>query len=158
MTAPQSGRTAFSAALVLLTGRALTSGELAARLGRRGFPEQEIAEASGRVAALGLLDDRRTAEAWAESMALTRGLGPRRLREGLARRLLDRDLVEEIVARMYAPGEEGLRALAALGRWERARGPATDAGRRRAAYAHLLRRGFSSAAVRDALFNRTEIE
>lgn len=158
MTPPPPGRTAFAAALALLTGRALTSGELAARLERRGYAAEEIAAATARVAELGLLDDRRTAAAWAESAVRTRGLGPRRLREGLARRLLDRDLVEEVVAGVFGPGEEAERAQAALGRWERAKGPADDEGRRRAAYAHLRRRGFSGAAARAALFNRAEFE
>jgi SOS response regulatory protein OraA/RecX len=158
VTAPPSGRTAFAAALSLLTGRALTTGELVARLERRGFDAGQIAEAGSRAAALGLLDDRRTAAAWTESAVAVRGFGPRRVREGLARRLLDRELVEEVVAEAFGPGEEAARALAALGRWERAKGPASDEGRRRAAYAHLLRRGFSSAAARAALFNRAEIE
>jgi regulatory protein len=158
VTAPPPGRSAFAAALALLTGRALTAGELAARLESRGFAPEQIAEAAERVAALGLVDDRRTAAAWAESAARTRGLGPRRLREALSRRLLERDLVDEVVGGIFATGEEARLALAALGRWERAKGPALDPDRRRAAYAHLRRRGFSGAAAREALFNRPEIE
>lgn len=158
MTAPTPGRTAFAAALALLTGRALTVGELEFRLHRRGYDPEAIAEASRRLLDLGYLDDRRTAAAWAESAAHTRGLGPRRLREGLSRRRLPRELVEETVAGLFASGEEAGLALAALGRWERSKGPATDTARRHAAYAFLRRRGFSSAAARAALFNRTEIE
>lgn len=158
MTAAPSGRTAFAAALALLTGRALTTGELAAKLERRGFDPAQIAEAAGRAAALGLLDDRRTAAAWAQSAVATRGFGPRRVREGLARRLLDGEVIEEVVAGAFGPGEEAARARAALERWERAKGPAAGEGRRRAAYAHLVRRGFSSASARAALFNRPEFE
>jgi regulatory protein len=158
VTSARPGRTAFAAALALLTGRALTTGELAARLERRGYEPEQIASAAERAAALGLLDDRRTAAAWAESAARTRGLGPRRVREGLARRLVGRDLVEEVVSGMFGPAEEAESARAALGRWERAKGPAGDEGRRRAAYAHLRRRGFSAAAARAALFNRGEFE
>ena len=158
MTSPTPGPTAFAAALALLTGRSLTTGELCRRLRRKGYAPDAIVEASGRLADLGLLDDRRTAASWAESAALTRGLGPRRLREGLARRLLPRELVEETVAALFTAGEEARLALAALGRWERAKGPADDAGSRHAAYAHLRRRGFSTAAARAALFNRPKIE
>ena len=158
MTSPTPGRTAFAAALALLTGRALTVGELAARLRRRGYDADAIAETSARLLEYGYLDDRRTAVAWAESAAQIRGLGPRRLREGLARRSLPRELVEETVAGLFAPGEEVRCARAVLDKWERAKGPASDTASRHAAYAHLRRRGFSSAAARAALFNRTEIE
>lgn len=158
MTAPASGRTAFAAALALLTGRALTVGELDVRLRRKGYDADAIAEATARLLEFGYLDDRRTAAAWAESAALIRGLGPRRLREGLARRHLPRDLVDETVAGLFATGEETRFALAVLGKWERAKGPAADAASRHAAYAHLRRRGFSGAAARAALFNRPEFE
>ena len=158
MTSDTPGRTAFAAALALLTGRALTVGELAARLERRGYDADAIAETCARLLGFGYLDDRRTAAAWAAAAVQVRGLGPRRLREGLARRRLPREIVEETVASLFASGEEAGLALAVLGKWERAKGPAADTARRHAAYAHLRRRGFSSAAARAALFNRTEIE
>lgn len=158
MTLPPPGRSAFAAALALLTARALTVGELAERLRRRGHDAETIAETSVRLLEFGYLDDRRTAAAWAENAARIRGLGPRRLREGLARRRLSREIVAETVAGLFAAGEEEHLALAVLGKWERAKGPATDTARRHAAYAHLRRRGFSGAAARAALFNRAEIE
>jgi len=158
VNAPAPGRTAFAAALALLTGRALTVGELAVRLRRRGYDADAIAETSSRLLEFGHLDDRRTAVAWAESAAQIRGLGPRRLREELAKRRLPRELVDETVAGLFASGEEVPLALAVLGKWERAQGPATDTASRHAAYAHLCRRGFSRAAARVALFNRLEIE
>ena len=156
MTSPPPGRTAFAAALALLTGRALTVGELTVRLRRKGYDVDTIAETSARLLAIGYLDDRRTAAAWAENAIQIRGLGPRRLREGLARRHLQRELVDETVAGLFATGEEVRFALAVLGKWERAKGPAVDTASRHAAYAHLRRRGFSGAATRAALFNRPE--
>jgi regulatory protein len=152
-----AGPTAFGVALALLTGRALTSGELSARLRRRGFDAAAIAAARLRLADLGMLDDRRTAAAWADA-ARHRGLGPRRVRDGLAKRLLPRDVVDEAAAGAFPSGEEEPLAREVLERWERAKGRATDAERRRAAYAHLRRRGFSNSAARTALFNRPEIE
>jgi regulatory protein len=141
-----------------LTRRALTVGELAARLKRKGYDAESIAETSARLLEFGYLDDRRTAAAWAENAARIRGLGPRRLREGLARRRLPRELVDETVAVVFATGEEARFALAVLGKWERTKGPVADTASRHAAYAHLRRRGFSGAAARAALFNRAEIE
>lgn len=155
---PTPGRSAFAAALALLTGRALTAGELDQRLRRRGFDDEQIAAAGARLAELGLLDDRRTASDWAEAAVRVRGFGPRRVREGLTRRLLPREIVEETAAAVFAAEGEGPLALAALARWERAKGPADGAAARRAAFAHLRRRGFSSSAARAALFNREEIE
>jgi hypothetical protein len=78
------------------------------------------------------------------------------LHEGLTRRRLPRELVDETVADLFPTGEEARFALAVLGKWERAKGPAADAASRHAAYAHLRRRGFSGAAARAALFNRPE--
>ena len=158
MTAPNPERTAFAAALAFLTGRALTVGEVAVRLRRKGYDGDTIAETSARLLELGYLDDRRTAVAWAENAVRIRGLGPRRLREGLARRRLPRELVDETVAGLFATGEEVRFALAVLGKWERAKGSAADTAGRHAAYAHLRRRGFSGAAARAALFKRAEIE
>lgn len=158
MTSSPPGRTAFAAALALLTGRALTTGELEVRLRRRDFDPEEIAETCARLAGYGYLDDRRTAAAWAESAVRIRGLGPRRVREGLARRHLPREIVDETVAELFASGEEAALALGVLGKWERAKGVPDDAASRQAAYAHLRRRGFSSSAARAALFNRREIE
>ena len=158
MTSRPSGPSALAVALALLTGRALTGGEIAVRLRRRGFDQERVAETCARLIELGCLDDRRTAAAWAESATRVRGLGPRRVREGLVRRRLPREIVEEVTAETFAAGEELRLARESLVRWERARGPAGDAGRRRAAYAHLRRRGFSSSAARAALFNRPEIE
>ena len=158
MTPQPPGRTAFAAALALLTGRALTAGELAARLRRRGYSEEAIAETGARLLESGYLDDRRTAVAWADSAARIRGLGPRRLREGLLKRRLPRELVEETVEGLFSSGDEGTFAAAVLGKWQRAKGPAGDSAARHAAYAHLRRRGFSGAAARAALFNRQEIE
>jgi regulatory protein len=156
VTRGATGRDAFAAALALLTGRALTTGELAARLQRRGHDEAAVAAACRRAADLGYVDDQRTALAWAESAARTRGLGPRRVREGLARRLLAPEIVEEATGAAFAGGAEADLAREALARWLRARG-ARAAERRPAAYAHLLRRGFSAAAARAALFNDREI-
>jgi len=158
VTAGTPGRTAFAAALALLTGRALTVGELEERLHRRGYDAASIAETSTRLLEYGYLDDRRTALAWAECAARIRGLGPRRLRVGLTKRRLPREIVDETVAGIFAAGEESRSALCVLEKWERAKGPAADTSSRHAAYAHLRRRGFSSAAARAALFNRPEIE
>lgn len=156
MASPNPGRTAFAAALALLTGRALTVGEITVRLRRKGYDSDTIAETCARLLEFAYLDDRRTAVTWAENAAQIRGLGPRRLREGLVRRRLPRELVDETVAGLFSTGEEVRFARAVLGKWERAKGPATDTASRHAAYAHLRRRGFSGAAARAALFNRSE--
>ena len=49
-------------------------------------------------------------------------------------------------------------AVMALEKWERARGRASDADRRRRAFVFLRRKGFSAAAARAALFSEREIE
>ena len=93
MTRGDAGPDAYAAALSLLTGRSLTTGELAERLVRRGYEPDAIAAACDRVTGHGFLDDRRTAAAWAETAVRVRGFGPRRVRECLARRLLPPEIV-----------------------------------------------------------------
>jgi len=156
VTGRSAGRDAFAAALALLTGRALTTGELTERLRRRGYDDQSIAAACERAAGYGYLDDPRTAAARAEGAVRLRGYGPRRVRAGLARRLLPREVIEEAAAAVFADGGEERLAREALARWSRTRGGVDDPDRRRAAYAHLRRRGFSQAAARAALFNDPE--
>ena len=87
-----------------------------------------------------------------------RGFGPRRVREGLARRRLPREIVDEASAAVFADGEAPL-ARESLRRWERAKGPARGRGAAATPRTRTCcRRGFSTAAARAALFNRTEIE
>ena len=78
------------------------------------------------------------------------------MRAGLARRLLPREVIEAAAAAVFADGGEAQFAREALARWSRTRGGVDDPDRRRAAYAHLRRRGFSQAAARAALFNDPE--
>jgi regulatory protein len=152
----EGSSSAYAVALRLLTQRPLTAGELVERLRRRGYPPDEIAEARRRTAELGYLDDRRAAASWAEAAARVRGLGPRRIREGLKKRRVGRDLAAETAEALFPAGEEERLAAAVLERWERSRGRATDPERCSRAYAHLRRRGFSATAARAALFKRPE--
>jgi regulatory protein len=151
-------RKAYAAALRLLTISSLTAGELRERLARRGFEPAAAAAALARVEAAGYLDDRRTAQGWAESAIRVRGLGPLRIRQRLLGRQVSPEVVEEVAAALFPPEEEERLAAAARAKWERHHGPAAEAGERRRLHDHLRRKGFSGAAARAALSRTLENE
>jgi regulatory protein len=98
--------------------------------------------------ALGYLDVRAFAAAWAEGRARGRALGPWRLRAELLQRGVDRSIVEEAVGRVSAEmAPEGLARTAAARRaGGLARLTPERAARRLADF--LTRRGFSREVVR----------
>lgn len=138
---------AFERALGALSQRERTEGELAAWLADRGYPEVEIADAIERLVSAGALDDVAFARRFAEDKRDLSGWGPDRIRDGLARRGLDRELVE------HAVGEDGHssqleRAVELL---ERRGRPAVDEPSRAGALSFLARRGYEAELAYDAV-------
>ena len=87
---------AWGHALVLLTGRRLTEGELAARLERRGYKEDEVADVVERARSMAWLDD----EALARDLfqdEVRRYRGPSRIRLAMLRRRLDPALIDSVM-------------------------------------------------------------
>ncbi|MBF0144241.1 MAG: regulatory protein RecX [Magnetococcales bacterium] len=89
-------------ALALLARRPYGRRELESRLLSRGAPEAEVREVMARFEALGYLDDRAFAEAFARERLLSRGRGPERVRL-------------ELVSRGLEEGDVGAALEAALG-------------------------------------------
>ena len=85
---------AYDKALKLLARRDHFRAELADKLHRKGFGQDDIDAALDRLAGLELLDDERLAGRFAELRALDRGWGPRRLELELRKRGVDRHLAE----------------------------------------------------------------
>jgi len=83
-------------AIRLLARRDHSYTELARKLANYGGTPEEIEETLSRMVELGLLDDRRFAEAWIRSKA--RRHGGARLRHDLAQRGVSRELIEEAMA------------------------------------------------------------
>jgi regulatory protein len=78
----------------LLSRRDHFRGELAEKLRRKGFDEEQLEAALDRCAEVDLLDDERLARRFAEVRSRSNGWGPRRIEAELRRRGVDRGTAE----------------------------------------------------------------
>ena len=132
-----------------LAAKAQSVAEIEAKLARRGFSAADAASVVAEAARLGYLDDAELAGQLARGF-VARGYGRRRAATALRRRGLPGGLADDALDAAYGDVDEVALARAALG----SRATDDDAARRRAA-AFLARRGFSSAAVWQAVRARS---
>ncbi|MGH7568157.1 MAG: regulatory protein RecX [Gemmatimonadales bacterium] len=140
---------AARAALRALARRAHARQDLRRRLVQKQHPPPAVDRALARLAAQGLLDDRRFAREYAAARA-ARGRGPHRIVSDLLAQGVDRRTAETAVA--AAPALEGVdpeqaaRSVAEKRARQLVALPA--AARKRRLTAFLLRRGFAGSTVR----------
>lgn len=134
-------------ALELLTRRAHFRRELATKLGRRGYPEEEIDRALDRMTGYGYLDDRATARQWVEARLARGPEGRRRLAAELSRRGADSEVAAEVL-REVLPDDDRPAAREAAERWLRRR---SGSPKPEALARHLDRKGFSQGAIWEVL-------
>jgi regulatory protein len=138
------------AALRALARRSHAVRDLERRLAKKQHPPAAVRTALERLAARGLLDDRRFAEQYAAVRA-TRGKGPARILADLLAQGVERAVAEASVRR--ALEEEGIdpqvEARAAATKRARQLGGLPPPVRRRRLLAFLLRRGYSGAQVKE---------
>ena len=140
-------------ALRSLARRALSQAEMAERLARRGFGEDEVREEVRRLRRAGLLDDEALARSLVEGF-LRQGYGRRALFARLRRRKLSRRVAEAALGAVAEDAAAGAlqRALArAVRRYPEWRTLPTE---RRKMVRYLLTRGFQVSAVKDAMAAR----
>lgn len=148
------GPSAFDAALRLLGTRARSVAEIRERLARRDFDEAEIENVIVRLQAHRVLDDREFAQEWVRSRRGNRGAAA--LRQELARKGIDRELVDEVLDGLGGSQQLDEATVLAAKRIAAA-SPALlgdPDGRRKLeqrALAALARRGFDSETARDAV-------
>ncbi|MDP9342954.1 MAG: RecX family transcriptional regulator [Actinomycetota bacterium] len=142
--------TARDGALRLLTFRARSRRELRDRLLRAGFDAAEVDDALDGLEAVGLIDDRRLAEAVVEHAVTVRMAGRRSVVGALRARRIDSDVAEDVLGGADPAGDEHQRAhdLAAR-RAARLRGLEPEVAFRRLA-SFLARRGYSPGLAREA--------
>jgi regulatory protein len=134
----------------MLGRRALSAGEVAQRLTRKGFPPQEVEAEVERLRRAGLVDDLEVARATCRAQ-LRKGIGRRRMSPLLARRLVDADTVSAALAEVTAPMEEAALGHAlsqAARRHPRFRELPAE---RQKVIRYLLTRGFAPFEVRRAI-------
>ena len=104
-------------ALRLLALRTHFSAELTTKLASRGFDQTAVESTVSRLIEDGLVDDYAAGVEFVETRLRRKPLGPSRLRADLARRGLDRELADRVLAATYPEDEHELarRALPASG-------------------------------------------
>ena len=132
-----------------LSGRQLTVQELRRKLAKGEFEDADIEHGVERCIDAGLVDDRRYAVAYVESR-VRRGHGGARIRQDLARRGIDRALVDELLVEHSDSGAIEDAALDAARR-KFARVELDDPKARAKAMRWLLSRGYTSSQADGAL-------
>lgn len=154
MTGPRRSRQAkaplscHDRALGLLAVRPRSRRELEGRLLRAGFERDEVRDELDRLSAVGLLDDARFAEGFAEHAIGTRLSSRRAVASALAAKGVDRATIEETLQGREAGEQERALELAAS-RARRLQHLAPEAAYRRLV-AFLGRRGYDAALARRA--------
>jgi len=138
---------AHESALRYLDYRPRSIDEIRRHLKGKGFEPDVIDEVVERLADVGLLDDRVFARYWLDNRADFRPRGERALRQELRLKGVPDDVIVQVLAEGHSEDEAAYRAAAAQARKVRAADPVEF---RRKVEAHLVRRGFSYDAARDA--------
>jgi len=139
------------AAYQILARRGHSRLEVMEKLQRCGFPPKIVSTVIKELEAGHYLDDRLFALTWAQGAVKRRYLGPLALRTGLRLKGIDREVIEEILQKVYAEKDEE-QVAGAIGRRRldlmRQNGP--EGSRRRLA-GYLMRKGFTSEVIRKVL-------
>ena len=130
-------------ALSLLDKRDYSRKMLVDKLTEKGVAEEEAAEVADWLCSLGVVNDERYAGLVVRHYA-QKGYGPRRIREELYRRGIDRDLWDDALDELPMANDTVYRLLN-----NRLRGSRTPEDMERAR-SYLLRRGYSWEEVRGA--------
>jgi regulatory protein len=138
---------AVNAAGAILSRRALSGAELAQRLTKRGVRPDLVAPVIQRLRRLGLLDDEELGRALIRETLAKKPAGPALLRAKLARRSLDSDLIERLLAepatQSSSPLADAFALALGLARAQMNKMASVDrATQQRRLYGLLARRGF----------------
>ena len=151
----------LEAALRFLEPRQRSIGEVRRRLSRVGYREDLVEGAIARLVELGMLDDEAFARTWIESRDRARPRGERALRMELARKGIERQVTDDVIADREAdqPDADAAAAKRLLERNARALARVADPrARRERAYALLARNGFDSETAVTAIGEALEAE
>ena len=146
-------RTTYDRALDLLALRPRSISELRQKLIRKGEPTANVDAAIARLREQKLLDDAEFARQFARSKVVSAGASRRRISMELARKGVERGVVDEAID---ALGEtEGIDVSAAVHRvaekkWK-SLAKLDEATAKRRLYAFLARRGFNPDEIREAM-------
>jgi regulatory protein len=133
-------------ALNLLTARQRSAHELRMAMARRHVPEDVANEIIERFTEVGLVDDAAFAAALTSTRSGTGLRGPRRIRQEMQSKGIDREVAEEALAAL-SPEDEREAALTLARRKMRTLSALEPPVAKRRLYGVLARRGFGGAVV-----------
>jgi len=137
---------------LLLKFRLRSEGELYERLKRKKFDEETIDATLAFLKGKGFLDDGYFAKSWVNSR-LKKNLGSRRIKEELRLKGINREIIERELRRIKADYPEAEVVKGILNSKFKKISSEDPLKAKRRIYAYLLRRGFSSEVVLEALNN-----
>jgi regulatory protein len=142
---------AYTDAVRLLSRRQLSVTECRSRLAELEHSDVDIETAITHLLETGALDDARFARAYARTASDVKGRGRLRVIRELEARGVDHDTAAEAVGETY--GDKDERSLVTRALQKKLRGRPAPKDRREYArlYQHLMRQGFTPAAVHAAL-------
>lgn len=147
---PETLEKARNYAFLLLKFRTRSEKEITRRLKEKKFDEQAIKETIEFLKERKFIDDRAFAKAWIESR-VKKPLGLRRLRQELMMKGIDKKIIDaELEAAKEDYNEPEIVKKIARERFKKLKGVQAQKAKPRL-YAYLLRRGYSSEIVIDAL-------
>jgi regulatory protein len=146
-----SDPSAYLDGLRLLARRELSVAGLRARLLDRDHPAGEVEAAIAHLLETKALDDERVARAYARTALNVKGRGRLRIQRELAEMGIARETAAEAVAEVFGDVDERSLIQRAIDKKMRGRPRAATPADRARLYQHLMRQGFSPAAVMAAL-------
>jgi regulatory protein len=137
-------------AIRLLAAKSRSTAELRSRLLEKEWAnEKEVEEIIDKLRGYGYLNDRDLAHSVARAEIRRKPQGRRRLRQVIARREIERPLVDEAVEAALAELPESELINAAIEKRVRTRGVPQTREEAKKLFDHLLRRGFDLDLVRE---------
>lgn len=139
-------RTAFEAAVSLLTYRDRSCGELKKRLSEKEYSAEEIEETMNKLIYYGYVDDRSFAESYASCRSASKG--NRLIKQELFGKGIDHSVVEQTIAKLDRDEAEDVYRILCERYFHAELG---DDRIRRRVYGFFARRGFSGEHILSAM-------
>lgn len=146
-------RRAREKALYLLEHRAHSKRELVEKIARTAASQEAAQAAADRLEEIGLVDDGAYAESYARELFVRKKFGARRVRQELARKGIDREIIDQMLAQ-YEDQDVGENIAQVLERRYPLWGE--DEKTRRRAVAALQRLGYSYEQIRAVMGERDQ--
>jgi regulatory protein len=130
-----------------LTYRPRSQAEIVQKLHDREFNDAIIEAVIEDLARFGYVNDRQFADQWASSRIRLRGFGRRRVEQELKNKGIDRDIIKEVLGKLFIDGIEIETAKLVAGKKRAAMKSLDRKTRRRRLAGFLERKGFSFETI-----------